>query len=111
MSVIFWAGVPSYSCNVVVERFPNQPGPSRRYETIQVAGRNGDLLIDTGAYDNYTQPMKCISTPIKTKLQRAQGLSAPGFNLLSAISASKIAMILSFTVWPIMPGLPRLKMR
>lgn len=56
MSVIFWAGVPSYSCNVVVERFPNQPGPSRRYEMIQVAGRNGDLLIDTGAYDNYAQP-------------------------------------------------------
>ncbi len=30
-------------------------GPSRRYEAIQVPGRNGDLLIDSGAYNNYTQ--------------------------------------------------------
>ena len=53
--MIVWAGIPSYTCNVVVERFPNQPGPSRRYEAIQVPGRNGDLLIDSGAYNNYTQ--------------------------------------------------------
>ena len=53
--MIVWAGIPSYTCNVVVERFPNQPGPSRRYEAVQVPGRNGDLLIDSGAYNNYTQ--------------------------------------------------------
>ena len=88
MSVIFWAGVPSYSCNVVVERFPNQPGPSRRYETIQVAGRNGDLLIDTGAYDNYTQPYEVYfnanqnKTPAGARAVRAWLQSPIGYQRL-----------------------------
>ena len=53
--MIVWAGISSDLYNVVVERFPNQPGPSRRYEVIPVQGRNGDLLIDGNAYDNYIQ--------------------------------------------------------
>ena len=80
--MILWAGIPSYSCNVVVERFPNQPGPSRRYEIIQVPGRNGDLLIDSGAYDNYTQSYEvyfnaeCRRTPAAARAVR-QWLQQP----------------------------------
>lgn len=55
MGLIIWGGKISTDYNVVVERYPDQPGPARRYEVIQVPGRNGDLLIDQGAYDNYTQ--------------------------------------------------------
>lgn len=53
--MIWWGGISSEDVGVVVERFPNQPGPARRLETVQIPGRNGDLIIDSGAYDNYTQ--------------------------------------------------------
>lgn len=53
--MIWWGGVSSEDVGVVVERFPDQPGPARRLETVQIPGRNGDLIIDSGAYDNYTQ--------------------------------------------------------
>ena len=53
--MIRWAGVSSDDLGVVVERFPALNGPSRRLEAVQVPGRSGDLLIDRGAYDNYTQ--------------------------------------------------------
>lgn len=53
--MIWWGGVCSEDVGVVVERFPDQPGPARRLETVQIPGRNGDLIIDSGAYDNYTQ--------------------------------------------------------
>lgn len=53
--MIRWAGRSSEEVGVVVEYYPAQNGPSRRLEAVQVPGRNGDLLIDTGAYDNYEQ--------------------------------------------------------
>ena len=55
MGFLVWNGRISTDYRVQVERYPNQPGPARRYEVIQVPGRNGDLLIDQGAYDNVMQ--------------------------------------------------------
>lgn len=55
MSVIVWTGVRSDSCGIVVERYPDQSGPARRFEVLQIPGRNGDLYIDSGAFDNYMQ--------------------------------------------------------
>ena len=52
---LIWNNRPSADVGVVVERFPDQPGPARRMQTVKVAGRNGDLLIDMGAWDNYQQ--------------------------------------------------------
>lgn len=52
---IIWNGISSETVGLVVESFPNQPGPARRVQMIKIAGRNGDLLVDMGAYDNYTQ--------------------------------------------------------
>lgn len=67
MSMIVWAGVPSYSCGVVVERYPDQPGPARLYETVSVPGRNGQLYIDSGAFDNYTQDYEVYFNANKNK--------------------------------------------
>lgn len=55
---LIWNNRPSTDVGVVVEYFPDQPGPRRRMQTVKVAGRNGDLLVDMGAYDNYDQPYK-----------------------------------------------------
>lgn len=53
--MIRWAGRSSDEVGITVEHYPALDGPLRRIETIQVPGRNGDLLIDTGAYGNYEQ--------------------------------------------------------
>ena len=37
----------------------NFSSPQRSYETIQVKGRNGDLLIDNGNYENFTLEIEC----------------------------------------------------
>lgn len=55
MGIITWRGIRSDDIGVEVERFPAHNGPARRYETAQVPGRNGALLYDLGAWDNYTQ--------------------------------------------------------
>jgi phage-related protein len=55
VGLLVWNGQLSTDYRIQVEKYPNQPGPSRRYDVIQVPGRNGDLLIDQGAYDNVLQ--------------------------------------------------------
>ena len=37
----------------------NFSSPQRSYETIQVKGRNGDLIIDNGNYENFTLEIEC----------------------------------------------------
>ena len=37
----------------------NFSSPQRSYETIQVKGRNGDLVIDNGNYENFTLEIEC----------------------------------------------------
>lgn len=53
--MIVWAGVSSDDVGVVVEYSPPLNGPERVLETVQVPGRSGGLLIDTGAFRNYEQ--------------------------------------------------------
>lgn len=45
--------------SLYVERLPAIKGPARRRTTITVPGRNGDLHIDEGTFENYTQPYAC----------------------------------------------------
>lgn len=42
-----------------VEKYPKQVTAKRKRTTISVAGRNGDLHIDEGAFENYMQPYEC----------------------------------------------------
>ena len=37
----------------------NFSSPQRSYEAIQVKGRNGDLIIDNGNYENFTLEIEC----------------------------------------------------
>lgn len=54
--MIYWAGTSSDDVGAVVEYYPSLPRPRRKYSTITVPGRNGVLLLDENAYENYTQP-------------------------------------------------------
>lgn len=42
-----------------VEKYPSARSGIRKYQTYSVPGRNGDLHIDEGAFQNYTQPYEC----------------------------------------------------
>lgn len=53
--MIVYNGTSSDTFNIRVEKCPNYPVPQRVVEKISVMGRNGDLLLDTGAYSNVTQ--------------------------------------------------------
>lgn len=52
MGVIIFNGVSSADLGIHVEKAPNYEIPARRYNKTQVAGRSGDVMKDTGAYDN-----------------------------------------------------------
>lgn len=52
---IVYNGKNSIDHHIGIEQCPSYPTGSRAVEKITVPGRSGDLLIDTGAYSNYTQ--------------------------------------------------------
>lgn len=54
-SNFYFGGQCSLDYGVCVEKCPSFATGSRGVEKISVPGRNGDLLIDTGAYSNVTQ--------------------------------------------------------
>ena len=55
MNYFTFNGTPSYTYNVYVTRFPDYTIPKREVTRVSVMGRNGDLLMDTGAYSNFTK--------------------------------------------------------
>lgn len=53
--MIYWAGKSSDDAGVVVEYSPRPTRPAKKYEVVNVPGRNGDLLFEQDAYENYIQ--------------------------------------------------------
>ncbi len=86
--MIWWAGKCSNEIGVVVERYPNQNGPERRLEVIQIPGRNGDLIIDSGVYNNYAQSYEVYfnasknRTPKQSRMVREWLQTATGYQRL-----------------------------
>lgn len=52
MGVIIFNGKSSEDYGIVVENPPAYAMPKRRVESLSVPGRNGNILIDEGVYDN-----------------------------------------------------------
>ena len=86
--MIWWAGKCSNEIGVVVERYPNQNGPERRLEVIQIPGRSGDLIIDSGVYNNYAQSYEVYfnasknRTPKQSRMVREWLQTATGYQRL-----------------------------
>lgn len=53
--MIIWAGTSSKDVGMVVEHYPSVTIPQKKIEVQKVPGRNDDIVISTGAFDNYTQ--------------------------------------------------------
>lgn len=52
MGVVIFNGVASLDYGIVVEHPPEYQTPAKDYEVIHIPGRNGDLVIDNGSYQN-----------------------------------------------------------
>lgn len=54
MSDFIFNGVSAESMGLRIERYPDIPEPRKRLTSVSVAGRNGDLHISDGSYENVT---------------------------------------------------------
>lgn len=52
MGVLVYNGLRSLDYGIVVEHPPVFTYPERVYEKVHVPGRNGDIIVDTGSYNN-----------------------------------------------------------
>lgn len=52
MGIVMFNGISSLDYGIQVEHPPEYQAPARDYEVIHVPGRNGDLVIDNGSYQN-----------------------------------------------------------
>lgn len=55
MGEIIFNGRSSRDIGLEVETFPMYQTPKRSYEKVHIPGRNGDLLIDSGSWENATR--------------------------------------------------------
>lgn len=53
--MITFNGVTSDSLGLIVERFPARPLTTRKQYIYKIPARNGDLIIDENAFENYDQ--------------------------------------------------------
>ena len=74
--MIFWADKSSDDVHVVVEHYPSPVYPAKKLTTVSVPGRNGDLIFDEGAYENYSQPYDVYISAERPRLPRIARLVA-----------------------------------
>lgn len=53
--MIIWAGTSNKDVGMVIEHYPRVIIPQRSQETQNVPGRNGAIIVSTGAFQNYEQ--------------------------------------------------------
>ena len=87
MGVIKFGGVSSETIELIVETRPDYEMPLKKYERIHVPGRNGDVIIDTGEYENVDRVynVACykegVSAPYLSR-ELSKWLSKPGYQRL-----------------------------
>ena len=69
--MIYWAGRSSDDVHVIVERYPSVTLAGRKLDTQAVPGRNGDLLFEQNAYQNYIQAYEVYISAERIRLPRA----------------------------------------
>ena len=69
MNTFTFNGVSSSSFNIKVEKCPDYGVPNRVIVSVPVMGRNGDLIMDTGAYSNVDQTYSIYFNAKSTSFQ------------------------------------------
>lgn len=52
MGIVVFNGISTLDYDITVEQPPNYTGAKRDYESKHIPGRNGDLILDSGSYQN-----------------------------------------------------------
>lgn len=73
-----------------VERYPRLGVPSRKFETVQVPGRNGDLHMEQDAFSNYSQSYEIyfhapIASPEQAHAVKAWLMGGKGYRRLEDV--------------------------
>ena len=58
--MIIWAGTSNLDVGMVIEHYPSVIFPERSQEVQHVPGRNGDVILPYGAFQNYEQPYQAF---------------------------------------------------
>lgn len=53
--MIIWAGTSNKDVGMVVEHYPSVILPKKKQEIQKVPGRNGDIVLSDGSFENYEQ--------------------------------------------------------
>lgn len=72
-------GITSDSLGIIVDGYLSKPIAKRRMESQSIPGRNGDLLIDEGVYDNYTQQYTIYWLPSTSLASVSKWLNQSGY--------------------------------
>lgn len=76
MGIVMFNGISSLDYGIQVEHPPEYQAPARDYEVIHVPGRNGDLIIDNGSYQNVNRSYQmAIGDPRKDYTSMANVIS------------------------------------
>lgn len=76
MGLIVYNGISSNDVGVVIERYPAYQTPSKDYERIHVPGRNGDVIVDKGSYQNVNRAYNiAFGSYTKTHSEMANAVS------------------------------------
>ncbi len=76
MGIVMFNGISSLDYGIQVEHPPEYQAPARDYEVIHVPGRNGDLVIDNGSYQNVNRSYQmAIGDPQKDYTSMANVIS------------------------------------
>lgn len=72
-----FAGKSSDEFYLTVEKLPAIVAPEKKYTTISVPGRNGDLHVEENAFQNYVQSYECyLHAPDHTAVEVAHAIKA-----------------------------------
>ena len=63
MSYFIYNGISSLEYGIQIEHYPVYPVPERVFETLEIPGRNGDLIRYTGGMRNVVQPYDIFFKP------------------------------------------------
>lgn len=53
--MIIWAGTSNKDVGMIIEHYPSIVFPNRNQEIQKVPGRNGDIVLTNGSFENYEQ--------------------------------------------------------
>ena len=87
MGVVKFNNISSDSLGIIVETIPDYEMPLKKYERIHVPGRNGDIIVDSGDYENvnrvYNMAIVRVGASAPTVSRNlSKWLNQPGYHRL-----------------------------